>query len=81
MLVCGPPSVSEHLEPFPPLEVGPWEVVVMILFPGTGQTSQRKTESKQTFPMKILTLTSFLASGNFCHLLITFANSLNPDPD
>ena len=22
---------------------------------------------------------SFLASGNFCHLLITFANSLDPD--
>ena len=24
---------------------------------------------------------SFLASGNFCCLLITFANSLNPDQD
>ena len=24
---------------------------------------------------------SFLASGNFCHLLITFANSLDPDQD
>ena len=23
-------------------------------------------------------LNSFLASGNFCHLLITFENSLNP---
>ena len=23
----------------------------------------------------------FLASGNFCHLLITFANSLDPDQD
>ena len=24
---------------------------------------------------------SFLASGNFCRLLITFANSLDPDQD
>ena len=24
---------------------------------------------------------SFLASGDFCHLLITFANSLNTDQD
>ena len=24
---------------------------------------------------------SFLAWGNFCHLLITFANILNPDQD
>ena len=24
---------------------------------------------------------SFLASGHFCHLLITFANSLDPDQD
>ena len=24
-------------------------------------------------------LDSFLSSGNFCHLLITFANSLDPD--
>ena len=27
----------------------------------------------------ILTVYSFLASGNFCHLLITFANGLDPD--
>ena len=24
---------------------------------------------------------SFLASGNFCHLLLTFENSLDPDQD
>ena len=28
---------------------------------------------------KGLGLKSFLASGDFCHLLITFANSLEPD--
>ena len=26
-------------------------------------------------------LNTFLASGDFCHLLITFANSLDPDQD
>ena len=26
-------------------------------------------------------ISSFLASGNFCHLPITFANSLDPDQD
>ena len=30
--------------------------------------------------MKIA-LNSILASGDFCHLLITFANSLDPDQD
>ena len=29
----------------------------------------------------ILRLNSFLASGNFYHLLISFANSLDPDQD
>ena len=29
----------------------------------------------------VLCLNSFLANGNFCHLLITFANSLDPDQD
>ena len=28
---------------------------------------------------KIIYLSSFPASGNFCRLLITFANSLDPD--
>ena len=27
----------------------------------------------------ILNVNSFLASGHFCHLLITFANGLDPD--
>ena len=30
---------------------------------------------------KIIRQTSFLASGDFCRLLITFANSLDPDQD
>ena len=29
----------------------------------------------------IMILKSFLASGNCCHLLISFANSLDPDQD
>ena len=29
--------------------------------------------------LEALTVNSFLASGNFCHLLITFANSLDSD--
>ena len=28
-----------------------------------------------------LSFNSFLARGDFCHLLITFANSLDPDQD
>ena len=35
--------------------------------------------SKQHHKKK--TLNSFLASGYFCHLLMTFANSLDPDQD
>ena len=34
------------------------------------------------FPMySVGSFNSFLASGNFCHLLITFENSLDPDQD
>ena len=29
----------------------------------------------------LIKLNSFLASDDFCHLLITFANSLDPDQD
>ena len=29
----------------------------------------------------IISCSSFLASGDFCHLLITFANILDPDED
>ena len=31
--------------------------------------------------MKIFTFNSFLAGSDFCHLVITFANSLDPDQD
>ena len=31
------------------------------------------------FKLCLLLFNSFLASGNFCHPLITFANSLDPD--
>ena len=30
---------------------------------------------------KLRVFNSFLASGDFCHLLIIFANSLDPDQD
>ena len=31
--------------------------------------------------MQLLPINSFLASGYLCYLLITFANSLDPDQD
>ena len=34
-----------------------------------------------TFLGLIITLSYFQASGNFCHLLMAFANSLDPDQD
>ena len=34
-----------------------------------------------TSSMFAMVFNSFLASGDFCHLLIAFANSLDPDQD
>ena len=37
--------------------------------------------SRRHIPILFCYFSSFLASGDFCHLLITFANSLQPDQD
>ena len=41
----------------------------------------KQVDTYATFPYYSLTLTFFHASGDFCRLLINFANSLDPDQD
>ena len=41
----------------------------------------RKATKSHSFVFSFQTLNPFFASGDFCHLLIAFANSLNPDQD
>ena len=40
-----------------------------------------ETHLEYTEHLSITAFNSFLAGGHFCHLLITFANSLGPDKD
>ena len=49
----------------------------MFCFPAQQAPSQKRSPIKEK--EQILSFNSFPPSGNFCHLLITFANSLDPD--
>ena len=44
-------------------------------------TTQESTYAVEGHSVKGMYLNSFLASGNFCHLLITIVNRLDPDQD
>ena len=52
----------------------------VVIFKILNFSSNFKTCSMLT-KYKQFQLNSFLASGDFCRLLITFANSLDPDQD
>ena len=38
-----------------------------------------ENDFSQGFSLRVVCINSLPASGSFCHLLITFANSLDPD--
>ena len=48
-------------------------------FKGLRSVDELQFETKSKGAKSKLKLNSFLASGNFCHLLITFSNILDPD--